>query len=139
MPKYREYFRQMLEENEKLFSKFAELHEKYKQDRNVWQEDYNNVGSEVLEEIRKWETKLCGYSEKGVYAKYSTKLAEKFREEVKAFFPLIDFIGVSIVKGNKTKSKQPKAKETSEEVDDDLLEIEKIEVLFDDFPLKKLI
>ena len=141
MPKFRDYFRQMLEENEELFSEFALIHRAYETDKSKNQNEFNKQGVIIVELVREWEGKLCGFSEKGEYAKYSKNLAEKFQGEVKTIFPLIDFVGVEIRAGKKMvapASIEKKLVEEIAETDPDILEIEKLEVLDDDFKIKKL-
>lgn len=124
-----------MEENQELFEEFATVHQKYEDNRTQWQDEYNKQGQMVVEVIREWESRLCQHSEKGEYAKFSSKLSEKFWEEVKAFFPLIDFVGVEITKkpGFVVKGQVPEVVETEdEETDADLLEIDKFEVLGDE-------
>ncbi len=95
--KYKRYFQEMLRQNKKLFEEFEQVHEKY-QKREISQEEYNRLGSKVLEKVKEWESKLCLHMESGKYGNYSAQLAEKFRSEVRKKFPLIDFIGVEVEK-----------------------------------------
>jgi len=96
MTKYKKYLNKMLEENQNLFASFEKIHQKYMKDRSTHQQKFNSIGSKVVETVRDYEARLCGHSEKGVYAKFSANLAEKFQAEVKKIFPLIDFVGVTI-------------------------------------------
>jgi len=93
MPKYRDVFRQMIKENEATFVRFMEAHQKYEKDRRAWQTEFNDAGEEVMKLVRHYEHILCGKTERGDNAVFSSKLADKFKAEVKAFFPLIDFVG----------------------------------------------
>ncbi len=95
--KYKRYFQEMLKQNQKLFGEFEQIHEKY-QKREISQEEYNRLGSKALEKVKEWESKLCLHMESGKYGNYSAQLAEKFRDEVRKKFPLIDFIGVEVEK-----------------------------------------
>ncbi len=87
----------MLAENKELFAKFEKWHQKY-QNKELSQEEYNQKGAPVMMVIKDWETRLCAHMEGGKYNTYSAKLAEKFWEEVRKRFPLIDFVGVEIEK-----------------------------------------
>ena len=98
MPKYRRLFRKMLENHKQEFAQFSAIHQKYTLDQTRWQDEYNRLGAPSLDIIQDWENRLCGHSEKGQFNKYSANLAEKFRGEIKAFFPMIDFIGIQVVK-----------------------------------------
>lgn len=140
MPKYRDYFRKMLDEHKDQFEAFAEIHAKYQLDQQKWQAEYNEIGKPIQDIIREWEQKLCGHSEKGKYAQFSSKLAEKFQEEVKAFFPLVDFIGVK-VKGpalalDKASESVEKEPPQTPKADPDIQEIDSMDL--DSFDIPKL-
>ena len=96
MTKYREYYQKMLNNNKKLFGDFQRLHDKYVLDEERWQEKFNEEGEKVLNVIREYENKLCSQSEKGGYSHFTPKLAEKFKEEVRKHFSMIDHIGVKV-------------------------------------------
>ncbi len=107
MTKYKEYFGKMVEANKELFDKFAKVHTNYGMDNDKqslaggtskFQEEFNREGEEVLAVIHEWENRLCSHSEKAGYANYTGNLAEKFQEEVKSHFPLIDHIGIIVKK-----------------------------------------
>ncbi len=99
MTKYREYFERMLTNEKDKFDKFIKLHMQYSMDQDGLQEKFNKEGGEIVTIIREWESKLCSTSEKAGYGGYTSKLSEKFWEEVRKSFPLIDYVGV-IVKSN---------------------------------------
>lgn len=88
----------MLEENKELFDSFKRIHDNYALNPQAWQEKFNHEGRKILEVIRVYERKLCSHSEKGIYAKFSGNLAEKFKEETRLHFPKIDFVGIKIVR-----------------------------------------
>lgn len=92
--KYQEYFQMMIEENKTLFDEFKNLHDRYGLEEEKLQEEFNKVGSKVQSVIRHWEDKLCGHSEGSGYANYSGGLAQKFQDEVRKMFPLIDNVGI---------------------------------------------
>lgn len=94
--KYKLYLSEMLEQNKEIFDKFRPLHDKYAQDPETHQNQYNQEGQKVLDTVRKYENKLCGRSERSVYSKFSSQLADKFHDELRKIFPKIDFIGVKI-------------------------------------------
>jgi len=96
MPKYKEYVQRMLEGNKELFEKFKKLEDKYSRDEDAYQEEFNQLGEKVLLLSKEWEGKLCKQSEKAGYSGYTTALAEKFQNEVKKHFPLIDHVGLII-------------------------------------------
>ncbi len=86
----------MLEDHRQLFDSFTQTHRRYLTNRHAWQNAFNREGEKVLNVIKEYEDKLCAHSEKGQFNKFSANLAEKFRQEVKKMFPLIDFVGVKI-------------------------------------------
>jgi len=142
----------MMEKHEALFSEFAKIHDRYEKDQFKWQKDFNRSGREIMDLVREYEKKLCGKTERGKNAVFSGRLAERFREEVKAYFPLIDFIGVVVSKKSKIKNQKDKlfekgkivkvnGEELVAEADKDVLELEKICVLDDDsgFKIKRLL
>ncbi len=98
MTKYKEYYQKMISNNEKLFKSFEEVHAAYDLQPTKWQAEFNQLGEQVLELVREYENRLCGRSEGGGYAQYSSRLAEKFQAEVKKHFPKIDFVGVTVSK-----------------------------------------
>ena len=86
----------MLAGNRELFEKYAALEGKYSQDEEAYQEEFNRLGGKVVVVVKEWEDKLCRQSEKAGYSGYTTALAEKFQNEVKKHFPLIDHVGIII-------------------------------------------
>lgn len=95
MTKYKEYFDLMLSQNKALFDEFKKIHDRYGLNQDAaLQEEFNKVGSKVQTVIRTWEDKLCGHSEGSGYASYSGNLAQKFQDEIRKMFPLIDNIGI---------------------------------------------
>ena len=96
MTKYKEYFQNMLKEHKDLFDKFRLIHDNYSLDPKTHQDDFNAHGATIMETIRDWEDKLCGRSEGSGYGSFTGGLAEKFMEEVRKEFPMIDRVGIKI-------------------------------------------
>ncbi len=94
MTKSQQYFQDMLEYNKKIFDEFKKLHEKYENAPEKFQDEFNEKGEEILRIIRKYENLLCSSSENSGFGKYSSNLADKFWEQIRKYFPKIDFIGV---------------------------------------------
>lgn len=92
--KYEIYFQEMLEQNRELFEKFIEVHNKYAEDPAEWQSEFNEVGGEALDVIRKYENRLCARSGNTGYGKYTTALSDKFQAIVKQYFPKIGQVGI---------------------------------------------
>lgn len=91
---YKQYFKEMLEQNKELFANFKLIHDDYLKNPESIQDNFNLQGKAVVEVIRHWENKLCGKTERGTYSRYSANLSEKFRAEIKKIYPKIDFVGV---------------------------------------------
>ena len=98
MTKYKEYYQKMVEENAELFESFREIHDLYAKNKFAHQDEFNEIGYEVIEVIRDWERRLCSAMGRGKYSSYSHRLADKFKEEIRKTLPLIDVIGVKIKK-----------------------------------------
>jgi len=101
MVKYKEYVQKMLDENVQIFGEFRKIHDKYSLSPNGLQEEFNKKGGDVLEIIREYENKLCANTERGMYNKFSGGLAQKFQDEIRKVFPMIDHIGLIDKKDNK--------------------------------------
>lgn len=93
----------MIEENKELFDSFTKTHLLYSTNPDKYQDLFNKEGKKVLEVIREWENRLCYQSEKAGYGNFTSKLSEKFWEEIRKNFPKIDFVGV-MVEENQEKS-----------------------------------
>ena len=94
MVKYKQQVNDMLTAHAPLFVEFKKIHDEYVKDPKKWQEQFNEIGLQVNPIIRRWENSLCAKSESGKYGNFSSKLADKFREEIKVHFPKIDYIGM---------------------------------------------
>ncbi len=96
--KYQKYIELMKTNHAELFARFREIHDGFSANPKKWESEFHTVGRDVLDAVRSWERRLCSGSEKGAYAQYSVKLAEKFWGEVKKIFPLIDQVGLHVKK-----------------------------------------
>lgn len=96
MSKYKQFFDEMLSQNEELFATFETVHNNYVINPDAWQEKLNNTGKEVIELIKQYEDRLVSKQEGGKYSKFSSKTSEKFWDEVRKKYPKIDFVGVKI-------------------------------------------
>jgi len=93
MAKYKQHVLDMLEIHADIFNEFQKIHDAYTKDPHKWQEAFNEKGREILPILARWENTLCAKSESGKYGKFSSALADKFRNEVKLHFPHIDTLG----------------------------------------------
>ena len=96
--KYKEYYQKMISEDQDLFDSFKEIHDKFAQDKDRWRDKFNEVGRGAVEVVRDWERRLCSAMGKGVYSVYSQQLSEKFWDLVRKEYPLVDLVGVKVVK-----------------------------------------
>lgn len=97
--KYLDIFNEMVTKYEKEFDTFQVLHDKYENDPQKWQDEFNTEGAKIMEIVREYENRLCGHMENTQNATYSANLAEKFRNEIKRYLPKLDMIGVKITFG----------------------------------------
>ncbi|MDO8269477.1 MAG: hypothetical protein Q7T54_02295 [Candidatus Levybacteria bacterium] len=91
--KYRQLFLEMIEENRDLFLDFKEVHDKFVEDE-TFKNEFNEKGAKVVEIIRDYERKLTSQQDKGQYSKFSTGLSDRFWDQIRAFLPRIEFVGV---------------------------------------------
>jgi len=94
MTKYEQYFQEMVENHQELFKDFKQIHDKYVLEPEKYQKEYNEIGQEVMNVIRKTENMLCGHQEGGKYGKFSSKLSEAFWTRIRRDYPKIDFVGL---------------------------------------------
>jgi hypothetical protein len=95
-PLYRQAFRDLITAHEQLFADFKEVHDKFRKDQDTWKSDFDRIGKDVLKIIEETENRLCSKMENSNRGKFSNTLSDKFRAEVRAYFPLIDLVGVTI-------------------------------------------
>jgi hypothetical protein len=88
----------MFAENKDLFLQFKLIHDDYVKDRQKHKADFDKTGKKILTIIEEWESRLCGHMEKGNNSVFSAKLSDKFWEEIKKYYPFIDFVGVKVRK-----------------------------------------
>lgn len=95
-PKYKRYFNQMFEQHRDEFMNFMLLNQAYEQDKRSLKARFDEEGEKIQKVVHEWEDRLCGHMEKGQNSSYSSKLGEKFQEEVVKYFPYYHEIGVNI-------------------------------------------
>ncbi|OGM29943.1 hypothetical protein A2630_03845 [Candidatus Woesebacteria bacterium RIFCSPHIGHO2_01_FULL_44_10] len=83
----------MLALNRQLFEEFQRIHDMYTLNEEPHQDEFNRVGEKVMKVVREYEQKLC-QTQEGTYNQYTSKLAQKFQDEVRARFPMIDHVGI---------------------------------------------
>jgi hypothetical protein len=87
---------QMLNRYQKEFEEFARIHDRYKTEGEKWKSKFDEIGRPVVRIIEETENRLCSKMEGSGRGQYSSNLSEKFRQEVRKRFPLIDLVGVKI-------------------------------------------
>lgn len=92
--KYKQYVELMLEQHAAAFSSFRPIHDGYQTNPSLWADQFHQEGKQILDIARDWERRLCYGTEKGKYAQYSAKLAEKFWSEIKISWPMLDQVGI---------------------------------------------
>ncbi len=97
MTKYQQYYQKMWESNKEILSGFMDVHDRFKKDRKKYSGEFNQQGKQVRELMEDWDKRLCQQMEKGQNAVFSSKVSEKFWNEVKKDFPLIEFVGVEFL------------------------------------------
>lgn len=97
MTKYQQYYQKMWDENKQVLSDFMEIHDKFKSDRKKYSKEFNEHGKAVREIMESWDQRLCKQMEKGNNGVFSSKVSEKFWNEVKKDYPLIEFVGVEFL------------------------------------------
>ena len=95
-PKFKKYFDEMFKENQEKMMKFMILNQDYRSNKVKFSEDFNQQGQEIKNIVEDSLDRLCKQMEKGQYANYSNKLADKFLEEVTKYFPYYHEIGVNV-------------------------------------------
>jgi len=104
--KFKEYYKKMIDDNKSIFESFKKLHDEYGLNENTLQEKFNKEGEKILDIVRDYENRLCTNTERGIYNKFSTNLAEKFQNEVRKHFPLIDHVGLKVTNDKTLQDKQ---------------------------------
>ena len=84
----------MMESKRPDFEEFKRVHDLYKSDQNKWKDEFDRLGKPILKIIEESESQLCMKMEGGGKGKFSSNVAEKFREEIRKYLPLIDLVGV---------------------------------------------
>jgi len=100
MVRYKEYLEKMLSENRELFDEFDVIHSKYVLNQDKYQDEFNTIGKKVNEIISEYESRVCANTERGMYNRFSGNLADKFRNEIRKIYPMIDHIGIKSSKAD---------------------------------------
>lgn len=93
---YKQAYADMVAKHEDLFARFSHIQDLFAADNVRYKAEFDTVGKQVVSLIEAAENHLCSKMENSGRGSYSANLAEKFHTEVKAHFPLIDLVGVTI-------------------------------------------
>lgn len=95
-PKFRQILKATYEQHADLFEALRPIHDAYAKDQKGQQEVLNKVGEPIMVILKEAEQRLCRQTENGGYGDYSSKLADRFWQEVKKDWPYIEWIGVRL-------------------------------------------
>lgn len=96
--KYKQYFSQMQEQNKEVFADFFRVHQLFELDGKKHEVEFHKVGQIAVDIVRDWDRRLCSAMGRGAFSNYSQKLSEKFWDEARKTYPLIDKVGVKVRK-----------------------------------------
>ncbi len=96
MTKYQQLITELYRDHAEEMNSFQKIHDLYMEDQKKHQDEFNRQGESVMDLLHFYERQLCGKSERSGMGVYSSKLAEKFWDEIKKKLPMIDFVGVKI-------------------------------------------
>lgn len=88
----------MWEAHKEALSAFQDIHDQYKAKQRDMKlkKEFDAVGKSARATMEEWDARLCQQMEKGKNSVFSSKVSEKFWNEVKKDFPLVDLVGVEI-------------------------------------------
>ena len=93
MTKTDQYYTLMLQQNQELFDSFRTIHDKYSEEPEKYDKEFNEIGRDVQDIVRRYENMLCSGTENGGFGKFSTKLSDKFQALIVKAFPKYNHIG----------------------------------------------
>ncbi len=98
--KYKKIFEEIWDENKVLFQEFFILNSDYeeKEKRREIEDRFQKVGEAVHKLLIEGENDLCRQMEKSSHRLYSSKVADKYWDEIRKYFKYIDLVGVSTSK-----------------------------------------
>lgn len=82
-PKFKKQYDELIENNKELFDKLKSAPKDT--------EEFNELQRRVLRIVRRAEDALCSKTENTHFSNFSTGLADKFWEEIRANYPEIDY------------------------------------------------
>ena len=94
--KYKEYYQKMVDQHPDKFAAFLKVHDAFVSDPEKNETAFHTEGQKILDIIRDWDRRLCASMGRGKFSGYTQQLSEKFWNEVRKDFSLIDKVGVKI-------------------------------------------
>jgi len=96
--KFKAIFEDHWKQNEKLFQEFFLLNNEYEdpKKRSDLNAKFQEIGGKVKVILQEGENDLCRQMEKSEHKAYSSKLADKYWDEVRKYFKFIDLVGVKV-------------------------------------------
>lgn len=95
MVKYKQVYTDTVAAHKAEFESFREIHDLYKSNQKKYAKHYNIQGKKIRDYLDRAVNVLCGKSESSGHGMFSSVLADKFWAEVRADYPMVDFIGVT--------------------------------------------
>lgn len=94
--KYKRLLNEAFEQNREMFQVFMVLNADYadREKRAGVVDEFNEIGERVKEVLLDCEEELCCFAEADGHS--TSKLSEKFWNEVRKYFPYIDSVGVVV-------------------------------------------
>ena len=94
--KYKRIFEEIWEKDKELFQNFFLLNNDYAdaKKRTKVEDEFQKVGKQIKELLQKGEDELCRQMEKSSHRAFSSKVADKYWDEVRRYFKYIDMVGV---------------------------------------------
>ncbi|MBU0975433.1 MAG: hypothetical protein ABIE03_03850 [Patescibacteria group bacterium] len=94
--KYKRIFEEIWEGNKALFQEFFMLNNDYAdaRNRNKLEEKFQNIGGKVKNLLTDGENELCRAMENTNNRVYSSKVADKYWDEIRKYFKYMDLVGV---------------------------------------------
>lgn len=94
--RYKVIFEELWDKNKEMFQQFFILNNEYAdpKKRQSLENDFQNLGKKVQKILQEGENDLCSYMEKGNNRVFSTKVSEKYWDEIRKYFRFIDQVGV---------------------------------------------
>jgi hypothetical protein len=94
--RYKKVLEEIWARNERMFQQFLILNNDYSDPskRANMEDEFQKIGEKVKKILQVGENNLCRQMEKSSHRMFSSKLADKYWDEVRKYFKYIDQVGV---------------------------------------------